>query len=100
MIFVRNHFPIITCFSFSTNIDSLYVKDIEQLPSSGNFITGDILNVEFSVNDLSLKQAQRAENCVDVTEFKQLFQFLDSLLFLFKPNVHLARCSSYVVFAK
>ena len=66
-------------------------------------------NFEFSVNDLSSKQAQRAENCVNVTEFKQLFQFLDSLLFLFKPNFqfldsllflfkpnfHLARCSFF-----
>lgn len=53
MIFVRNHFPIIiTCFSFSTNIASLYVKDIEQLPSSGNFITSDIPDILFCQSEI------------------------------------------------
>ena len=53
MIFVRNHFPIITtCFSFSTNIASLYVKDIEQLPSSGNFITSDIPDILFCHSEI------------------------------------------------
>ena len=53
MIFVRNHFPIIiTCFSFSTNIASVQVKDIEQLPSSGNFITSDIPDILFCHSEI------------------------------------------------